>query len=74
MSDSNKGIAQYLTLHINPTILVFNIETSRKLIYVPETTNTKNLISKTLKKNIKTYNLKREQITVINNTHAFVAA
>lgn len=29
--------SQYLTLNVNPTLLVFNIETSRKLIDVPET-------------------------------------
>lgn len=35
-----KTTAQYLTLNINPTLLVFNIETPGKLIDVPEKQNT----------------------------------
>jgi len=35
-----KKTARYLTLNVNSTLLVFNIETSGKLIDVPETMNT----------------------------------
>lgn len=66
-----KRTAQYLTLHINPTFLVFNIETSRELINVPETTKTENRITSILE-NLKIKH--KSQKRAIKNTHALVAA
>ena len=63
--------SQYLTLNVNPTLLVFNIETSRKLVDVPETRSTKpqqkNKINKTYHKE----ETQQPTRAIINNNSRF---